>query len=79
MEQLCLSQPCFLYFSFYEQTYSPFPLQVRKPVQIISDDVMVVASRTRYYDDTLVIRYLGYFLHGASGAHLKRQNIKVRD
>lgn len=56
------------------RTYTPFPLQVREPVQIISDDMVVVASRARYYDNTLVIGYLGYFLHGASGAHLKRQN-----
>lgn len=52
------------------KTYTPLPLQVREPLQIISDHVVVFTSGTSHNDNTLVIGYLGYFLHRASGAHL---------
>lgn len=55
----------------HSKTYTPFPLQVREPLEIISDHVVVITSGTGYDDNTLVIGYLGYFLHRASGAHLE--------
>lgn len=64
------------WFSFSSQDflYVSLPLQVREPLQIISDHVVVFTSGTSHNDNTLVIGYLGYFLHRASGAHFAGVN-----
>lgn len=52
----------------------PLPLQVREPGEIISNDVMVLTSRTCDYHNSFVVRQLRDLLHGPRGANLAGVN-----
>lgn len=57
-----------------QHTYKPFPFKVGKPIEIISDDVMVLASWASYYDNTVMVSQFGDPLRWSRGAHLLMQN-----
>lgn len=55
---------------YVHKRYQPLPFQVRKPAEIISDDVVILTPWTCYYHNALVISLLGDLLHGPGRANL---------
>ena len=60
---------CFMFVG--SKHHQPFPLQVREPAEVISNDVVVLTSLTCHYHNTFVVRQLGNLLHGPGGANLQ--------
>lgn len=70
------------YLSLWSEVqHQPLPFQIREPVEVISNDVVFLASRAGHYHNTFVIRLLGNLLTRPGGANLQkcRSIIRVYD
>lgn len=74
---LSMNQLMFLFYA--HRHHRPLPFQVRKPVEVISDDVVILTSWTCHNHNTFVVSLLGYLLHRPIRTNLRKRNsLQVR-